>query len=84
MWSFEQEKTFQKLKELCSSPPILAFFDVNKKVHKNVHIKCKVSKDGLGAVVMQENHVIAYASRALTDTEKRYAQIEKEMLYSAR
>ena len=37
------------------------------------------SQSGLGAALMQNGHPIAYANRALTETESRYAQIEKEM-----
>ena len=38
------------------------------------------SSSGLGACLMQGGQPIQYASRALTDTEKRYSEIEKEML----
>ena len=35
---------------------------------------------GLGAALLQNGRPIAYASRALTDTETRYAFVEKEIL----
>ena len=38
------------------------------------------SKTGLGAVCLQEEMPVAYSSRALADTECRYAQVEKELL----
>lgn len=38
------------------------------------------SSVGLGAVLIQEGCPIAYASRALTDAQIRYSQIEKELL----
>src|SRR6218665_1925953 len=38
------------------------------------------SQAGLGAVLMQDGRPVEYASRALTPTEERYAQIEKELL----
>ena len=47
---------------------------------KPVLTQVDASKSGLGAAVIQSNMPVAYASRALTETEKRYAQIEKELL----
>ena len=35
---------------------------------------------GLGAPMIQEEQPVDYASRSLSDTEKRYAEMEKEML----
>lgn len=65
---------FNKLKSSLVS--VLKFFDNNSPVL----ISVDSSKDGLGAVLMQKNLPCAYASKALTETQKRYAQIEKEML----
>ena len=57
-------------------PAVLAFYDVKKPVT----VSYDASNFGLGAVLLQENKPIPYASLALTDTEKQYAQIEKELL----
>lgn len=77
-WEAEQQASFNKLKDLCSTAPIytLAYYDVRKPVE----IQCDASSMGLGAVLLQDSKPIAYASRSLTDTEVRHAQIEKEML----
>ncbi len=45
------------------------------------------SAEGLGAVLLQEGQPVAFGSRSLTECQKRYAQIEKELLaivYAAR
>ena len=56
--------------------PVLAYFDKTKK-HT---IQCDASKKGLGAVLLQESKSIMYMSRALTETEQRYSNIERELL----
>ena len=56
------------------------FFDPSKKTR----ISMDASKDGLGAVLLQDHDgdwkPVAYAARSMTETEQRYAQIEKECL----
>ena len=58
--------------------PVLAYFDKTRK-HT---IQCNASKKGLGAVLLQEAKPVMYVSRALTETEQRYSNIERELLAS--
>jgi len=47
---------------------------------KAVKISVDVSSKGMGAVLLQDEHPIAYTSKSITRTQKNYAQIENEML----
>ena len=64
------------MKELITQAPVLQYYDVNKEVS----LECDSSEVGLGAVIKQGGHPIAYASRAFTKTVRNYVQIEKEEL----
>ncbi|XP_045450007.1 uncharacterized protein K02A2.6-like [Melitaea cinxia] len=76
LWSKEQDKAYKTLKKLLIEPPVLSYFDMNKQIVLSVD----ASKAGLGAVILQEGKPIAYGSRAMTETEIQYSQIEKECL----
>ncbi|UYV62479.1 K02A2.6-like [Cordylochernes scorpioides] len=81
VWDCSQERAFRKLKELLTTQPILAAYDVRKPTM----VSSDASSYGLGAVLKQEGkngiwRPVAYSSRTMTPTEKRYAQIEKEAL----
>lgn len=45
-----------------------------------VEISCDAGSSGLRAVLLQDNHPVAFPTRSLTDAEARSAQREKEML----
>lgn len=75
-WDAVQQQAFEKLKKTVSGTPILRYYNVQEEVT----LQCDASQSGLGAALMQKGQPVAYASRALTPTETRYAQIEKELL----
>ena len=75
-WEDPQQQAFKALKSDISQAPVLKFFSHSKPVTLSVD----ASKSGLGAVCLQDGNSVAYASRALTEAESRYAQIEKELL----
>lgn len=75
-WSDEFESTFEKLKNLVANSPVLKYFDINKEVV----IQTDASKLGLGGVLLQDEKPVIYVSKSLTETEKRYAVIELELL----
>jgi hypothetical protein len=75
-WTRKEQESFENIKEALTSTQVMAYFDPNKPTE--VHVDA--SPVGLGAILTQNNRVISYASRALTDTEQRYSQTEREML----
>ena len=79
-WGPTQEKAFSKVKQELVGTPTLALYDPKLRTK----IMADASSFGLGAVLMQEHHKewrpVAYASRAMSNTERHYAQIEKEAL----
>ena len=75
-WTESQEESFKKLKTLVTQSPVLKYFDDSKPVK----ISVDASSGGLGAVLLQEDQPVAYASKALSRSQINYAQIEKEML----
>ncbi|XP_011664712.2 uncharacterized protein K02A2.6-like [Strongylocentrotus purpuratus] len=75
-WSTEQANAMSNIKRMVSEAPLLAYYNPKEELT----IQCDASNKGLGAALLQNGRPIAYASRSLTDTESRYASIEKEML----
>ena len=75
-WSSAENDAFEKIKVQITTAPVLAFYDPAKELT----LENDASEYGLGSALRQEGRPIAYASRTLTETECRYAQIEKEML----
>ncbi|GJZ48094.1 putative reverse transcriptase domain-containing protein [Tanacetum coccineum] len=68
IWGENQELDFQLLKQKPCEAPILALLEGND----DFVVYCDASHQGLGAVLMQREKVIAYASRQLKPNEENY------------
>ncbi|GKA78704.1 putative reverse transcriptase domain-containing protein [Tanacetum coccineum] len=68
IWGENQESAFQLLKQKLCEAPILALPEGND----DFIVYCNASHQGLGAVLMQREKVIAYASRQLKPNEENY------------
>ena len=80
IFGLEQQVAFADLKRRLAQADTLGYFDRTARTK----IITDASPVGLGAVLLQEqkggNRVISYASRGLSDVERRYSQTEKEAL----
>ncbi|GJZ91305.1 retrotransposon protein, putative, ty3-gypsy subclass [Tanacetum coccineum] len=74
-WRDKQEAAFQTLKNKLCSAPILAL----PQGAENFIVYCDASHKGLGVVLMQNEKVIAYASRQLKIHEKNYTTHDLEL-----
>lgn len=81
LWTDEQSRSFQTIKAAMSKIGYLGFY----KVEDRTAVIADASPTGLGAILVQfdredRHRIISFASKSLTETERRYCQTEKEAL----
>jgi hypothetical protein len=74
-WMLRSEASFQGLKKRLTTAPVLTM----PNMEKTFSIYCDASGQGLGCVLMQDSHVVAYASRQLRKHEKKYLTHDLEL-----
>jgi hypothetical protein len=74
-WSQKCEDAFHALRQHFTTAPVLAQPDNTK----SFDVYCDASGTGLGCVLMQDNRVIAYASKALRPHEQNYPTHDLEL-----
>ena len=75
-WDENCQHAFQMLKVALTQAPVLSY----PSFKKEFTLLTDASAVGIGAVLEQEGHPIAYASRSLTPSERQYSVIERECL----
>ena len=75
-WTDKHDKAFREIKRIVSKRVLLSFPDYSKPFQ----LYTDASDLQLGSVLMQEGKSLAFFSKKLTETQKRYGTGEKEML----
>ena len=80
-WNQQEEKAFKTMKNAVLNHSTNTYFDPSRKTE----LIADASPVGLGCVLIQKDeedtpYIIEFASRTLSDVEKRYSQTEKEAL----
>ena len=71
-WQDSHQKSLPEIKDLICKEMLLHYYDPSKKSV----IQVDASFRGLGVALIQEGKPIAFASKSLTKTEQRHANIE--------
>ncbi len=74
VWCHEHQSAVDRIKKAIVAPTALPYFDKTQ----HVTIQVDASQRGLGAVLLQANGPVEFASKLLTETESRYSNIERE------
>eukprot|EP00253_Pinus_taeda_P020750 PITA_20750 len=74
-WTAECQQSFDQLKHLLTTAPVLSIVDSEK----DYTVCTDASKEGVGGVLMQEGKVVAYESRKLKEHEQKYSVYDLEL-----
>ena len=74
-WTKECQLSFERLKQISTTAPVLRVADPNK----DYEVCTDASKEGVSAVLTQEGKVIAYESRKLREHEQKYSSYDLEL-----
>ena len=78
-WNQDCKDACTALKRRLTQAPVLTYSRFDHQASEFL-LQTDASTVGLGAVLEQEGHVIAYASRSLTASERQYSVIQRECL----
>ncbi|GJY50086.1 putative mitochondrial protein [Tanacetum coccineum] len=76
LWSEEALKAFNKLKQALLSTPILRLPDFSK----TFVVECDASSDGVGAILSQDDHPVAYFSKGFSPSNRFKSAYDRELL----